>query len=103
MSNPNEILTNNWYDIIIVYQNSVAQIYINSKAVETRLKLITQDGTSSSTTIVDSYCNFAQIAGTSNFGKIKDSSSNFFGTLDNFALWNRALTQEEIINLYNVK
>jgi hypothetical protein len=92
----NFIMPNNWYDIIITYQNSNIQIYINGNAVMTSLAWVAQGGNVISTTQVGNLCNFAQDAGSHKLAP----SSTFKGIIDEFGIWNRALTQLEITEIF---
>ncbi len=93
-----------WYDILINYNNSIGTIYINGIAVQTNLRWSSQGGGLISTSQIESTCNFAQDNGSSRFGVRNTGGSwgNYFdGKIDEFGLWNRALTQLEINDLYN--
>ena len=107
VSSQKNIITNGiWYNIDVKFNNSIAQIYINSIPVSTLLSWVQQGGAVLSTSQIDSQCNFAQISGSSKIGLRYSGgiAGNYFnGTIDEFGIWNRALTQEEITNLYNFK
>ena len=78
---------NVWEHWIVVYNNGQAKIYKNG--------------------ILDASQNFALVPDKQNcpilFGKNTslDNSEQFYGKLDDIGIWNRALTQQEITNLYN--
>ena len=89
-SQANAVQTGTWYDIVVVFQNSSGQIYLNGYTKATNLLWKTQGGSILSTTTIEASCNFAQNANSSIIG------SGFNGIIDEFAIWNRALTQNEI-------
>ncbi|MFY7734900.1 MAG: LamG-like jellyroll fold domain-containing protein [Bacteroidia bacterium] len=87
------IIPETWTDAVITFDNSTIKIYING------ILQATTDfyGTNSLT-------NFAQDAGSNKIGSRISSgqTGDFFnGVIDDFGIWNRALTQEEITNIYN--
>jgi len=96
--------SNRWHNVDIVYQNSVATIYIDGVQVPTSLLWYSQSGATLSTSQIESVCNFAAAAnscrfGTRNVGGVWGSYLD--GIIDEFGIWNRALTPQEIQNLYN--
>lgn len=104
ISNTNVIQNNTWYDIVIVYQNSIGQIYLNSLPINTNLSWTAQGGSILSTTQIEAQCNFAQNSNSSKIGLryTGGAPGNYFdGIIDEFGIWNRALTQQEITLLYN--
>jgi hypothetical protein len=102
-STPNSIKLNTWNNVVVVFENSILKIYINGILVESNMKWTAQGGTILSTTRVEQYCNFAQDAGSNRFG-IRNTGGfwgNYFkGTIDDVAIWNRALSPLEIQGLY---
>jgi len=103
-SDNNIISESTWYDIVVVYQNSGAEIYVNGQSVTTNLEWIAQGGSVLSTTQIDASCNFAQDDNSSKIGaRITGGSlGNYFnGIIDEFCIWDSVLTQEEITALYS--
>jgi len=87
--------SNRWHNVDIVYQNSVATIYIDGVQVPTSLLWYSQSGATLSTSQIESVCNFAAAAnscrfGTRNVGGVWGSYLD--GIIDEFGIWNRALT-----------
>jgi hypothetical protein len=75
---------------------------LNGSLIKTNLSWSAQGGGTISTTNIQSVCNFMQDANSSKFGTRVTSgyTGNFLnGKLDEFRVYNRALTQEEIIYL----
>ena len=85
--NSNEFLlsTNNWSHVILSYGSSFVRVYLNGNLVsETQWSL--------------NYNNSPSLF----LGYWKSANARFWkGELDNICIWNRALTQQEITNLYN--
>lgn len=100
VSQTNVIQQNQWYDIVVTYENSVGQIYLNGLPIVTNLIWTAQGGSILSTSQIEASCNFAQDANSSKIGTYQ-SSSYFNGKIDEFGIWNRALNQQEITDLYN--
>lgn len=70
------------YHVVVVSQGGVQSIYVNSNLINSnQLDQI----------IINSCA----------FGKRLDNLFYFLGKLDDIGIWNRALTQQEITNLYN--
>ena len=89
------ITTNTWYDITVVFQNGIGQIYINGQPVATSLTWTAQGGAVLSTTSIENSCNFSQDANSSRFGvRIAGGSPVGYlnGDLDEFKIWDYALT-----------
>jgi hypothetical protein len=99
-SQTNVIQQNQWYDIVVTYENSVGQIYLNGLPIVTNLQWTAQGGSSLSTSQIEASCNFAQDANSSKIGTYQ-SGAYFNGKIDEFGIWNRALNQQEITDLYN--
>ena len=103
-SDNNIISESTWYDIVVVYQNSGAEIYVNGQSVTANLEWAAQGGSVLSTTQIEASCNFAQEDNSSKIGvRISGGSlGNYFnGIIDEFCIWDSALTQEEINEIYN--
>ncbi len=103
-SDNNIISESTWYDIVVVYQNSSAEIYVNGQSVTANLEWAAQGGSVLSTTQIEASCNFAQEDNSSKIGvRITGGSlGNYFnGIIDEFCIWDSALTQEEINEIYN--
>ena len=103
-SDNNIISESTWYDIVVVYQNSGAEIYVNGQSVTANLEWAAQGGSVLSTTQIEASCNFAQEDNSSKIGvRITGGSlGNYFnGIIDEFCIWDSALTQEEINEIYN--
>ena len=81
------ILTNKWYNVIYTFDGVNAKAYINSQLVKT---------------ISSPYSIFSN-AYDLKFGRRHTSGNPYFfnGKLDDIAIYNRALTQQEITNLFN--
>ncbi len=100
----NSFNTNEWTDVVFVYENSNVQAYVNGVAVTTSLQYSAQGGSIVSTSYVESQCSFAIDANSSRFGtRISGGSPQMFldGKIDEFGIWNRALSSQEIQDLYN--
>ncbi|CAI8377268.1 MAG: Uncharacterised protein [Polaribacter sp. SA4-10] len=101
----NDIISENtWYDIVVVYQNSGAEIYVNGQSVTTNLEWLAQGGSVLSTSQIEASCNFVQDDNSSMIGaRITGGNlGNYFnGIIDQFCIWNRILTQQEINEIYN--
>jgi len=82
--NYNNIQSNQWYHLMIVKENLNYKFYVNGLLDKTSI---------ATNTPLNQTCGL-------NFGSI--GSSEFFnGTLDDIAIWDRALTDTEITTLYN--
>ena len=87
------ITPNTWVDALITFENSQVKIYFNGVLQATT----DYYGT-------NSLANFAQDANSSKIGSRISSGQTggyFNGIIDDMSVWNRALTQQEITNLYN--
>jgi len=100
---PNTIIENNWYDLIINFENSKISVYLNGVESITQLSLIAQGGSVLSTNQVGDLCNFEQDSASNMLAPFSSFNQNtsFKGIIDEFGIWNRALTQQEITSLYN--
>lgn len=77
---------NNWYNIIVTVDNGICKVYLNS----------TESTTGSQT--VNSNWTIDLINGYSNFHGF---SYNFNGLIDEVAVFNTALTEQEVQSIYN--
>jgi len=103
---PGTINNDIWYDIVVVFENSVGQIFLNGVPITTELVWVGQGGGIVSTTNVEASANFAQDANSSRIG-VATSGANlvdyFDGIIDAFGIWDRALTPNEIATLYDAQ
>jgi hypothetical protein len=81
----NFISLNQWHHFVLTLNNGIAKIYVD------RILVYTQTGVNSTTQNNDILL----------FGKSVWGGNLFNGKLDDIGIWNRALTQQEITNLYN--
>ncbi len=92
----NSVITaNTWYDISIVFQSGIGQIYINGQPVATSLTWSAQGGAILSTSTIENSCNFSQDANSSKLGVATSGGSSvgyLNGVLDEFKIWDYALT-----------
>jgi hypothetical protein len=87
------IIPNTWYDVIITFQNSEVKIYFNA----TNQASIDYYGT-------NSLANFAQDSNSNKIGSRifgGQTVQYFNGVIDDFGVWNRALSQQEVTTIYN--
>jgi hypothetical protein len=77
----NNIPTNNWSHFILVNNSTSQKLYINSVLVDSTIST-----------------NLQQTIGQLYFG---GDALKYYGKLDDIGIWNRALSQQEITNLYN--
>ena len=89
------ISDNNWYNIVSTYDLSGVKIYVNNVLVLTK-PYIGNGSMSAPTNIQDLYIG-------TEINSIGCSPYNTFyqGIIDDIGIWNRALTQQEITQLYN--
>jgi gliding motility-associated-like protein len=98
-----KLKTAKWYDLIVTFKNSKGTIYVDGLPVATKMIWSAQGGAVLSTTQVESSANFQQDAGSSRLGvrNIGGSWVNYLnGSIDEFNVWNRALSASEISKLY---
>ncbi|MCE2840284.1 MAG: hypothetical protein LW729_02725 [Bacteroidetes bacterium] len=76
--------TNVWNKLVAVYESNVSKLYLNGVHLQS----------------IYSGVNRNTVSGPLHFG-FDGGSQYFFGKLDDIGIWNRALTQQEITNLYN--
>ena len=77
-----------WYNIILIKQNDLYKVYVN--------------GVVDMETNVNNASNYNNIVGFT-FGTatwIEEGAEYFNGKLDDIGIWNRALTEQEVANLY---
>ena len=81
------LTTGNWYNFIITHDNNSDKVYFNGNLVDSELSL--------------------NIGGTNTgnlfFGCFHNLTAHYNGKLDDIGIWNRALTNCEIIDLYNAQ
>jgi hypothetical protein len=77
---------NNWYHVVLTYNGSSWKIYVNNLSNNIAMSEYT----------VSSEFRLGGYAAGSVVG-----SSDFMGTIDEFAVWNRALNSTEVAQLYN--
>jgi hypothetical protein len=81
----NALLDNNWMNVIYSNNGLQAKLWVNGSLVDS----------STSTGIISLATNFS-------IGRMGHSAYDAFnGNIDDIVLWNRALTQQEVTNLYN--
>ena len=80
---PDFLLTNNWYHIVGKFDNGLWKIYVNG---------ILKGSNNSANVNTDSNTPIS-IGNSGNF-------EPFYGSLDDIGIWNRALTEQEILALY---
>jgi hypothetical protein len=106
VSNGGIFQTNTWNTIDVVFQNSSGQIYLNGVLVNSSLTWSAQGGALISQSQIESVCNFATDANSNRFG-VRNTGGNWGnylnGAIDEFGIWNRALSQQEITALYNAQ
>lgn len=98
-----KLKTAKWYDLVVTFKNSKGIIYIDGTPVATKMSWSAQGGALLSTSQVEASANFQQDAGSSRFGvrNIGGSWVNYLnGNIDEFNVWNRALTASEISKIY---
>jgi hypothetical protein len=104
ISDPGVIKIGEWYDIVVVFNNSKGTIYLNGTPIKSNLYLVPQGSSwGAPNNELDASFNFAQDANSSNFGyRIDGSGSVGFldGKIDDIAIWNRALTPTEVSTIY---
>ncbi|MDC1370272.1 hypothetical protein N8289_00365, partial [Flavobacteriales bacterium] len=103
-SNPGIIQPNFWYDIVVSFQNNQAIIFVNGNSISTSYFWVAQGGSVLSTSRVENSCNFNQDPNSSKFGaRITGGRlGNYLdGKIDEFTVWNRALSNNEISQIYS--
>ena len=102
-SSNNSISNNEWIDVAITFENQQLKVYKNGVLINSTMKYSQQGGGFLSNTQVEEYCNFAQDTNSNKIGMrlTGGNPGNYFkGVIDDFGIWNRALTEQEIQNLY---
>ena len=79
-----DINFNQWYHTVITYDGTTVKSYLNGVYIGSKNTTL---NTTATTNI--------------NVGCRNNNSAYFLGKLDDIGVWNRALTQQEITNLYN--
>ena len=79
------VQTNQWYHVVQVWNNGTASIYLNG----------TLAGTNSFSDVVGDNSE-SLLMGMNDFG-----APGFNGLIDDVAIWNRALTTDEVLKVYN--
>ena len=84
---------NNWHHVVIVYDNSINKhsIYIDGAICGTQWTAVNPLAINSGNVCFGNTPN----------GTIADGNAGLKGKLDDIGIWNRALTQQEISDLYN--
>jgi len=109
-SNLNVIEPNKWYNLILVYDNNNCSMYLNGIKIITLNVTQNQSGTIISDKKVAGFVDFGQNASgnsssTNLFGcsnSVSTGNTTFMnGIIDDFRLYNRNLTELEIIDLSN--
>ena len=78
------LILNSWHHFVIIKQSNNFKFYLNGILVYS-----------------NAIANINSPTADVFFGSTAPNDNNFFGKLDDIGIWNRALTQEEITNLYN--
>ena len=104
-SSNNSISNSEWIDVAITFENQQLKVYKNGALINSTMSYTQQGGGFISDTQVEGSCNFAQDAGSNKIGMrlTGGNPGNYFeGAIDDFGIWNRALTLEEIQYLYSI-
>lgn len=99
----NSISDDEWTDILITYENRQLKVFKNGSLINSTMSYTQQGGGFLSDSQVEVSCNFAQDANSNKIGRRLTGGSPgryFEGIIDDFGIWNRALTEQEIQNLY---
>jgi len=100
----NSIALNTWNDVVIIVADDAASIFING------VKQVSYQDTDNYNTVSSSNISYSDEGscgtqfGNNRFGFVKWSCSPkeyYSGDIDAFALWDRALTDDEILKLYS--
>jgi hypothetical protein len=91
LNSPNPIITLGWNHIIIMRSNQIMQTWING--INVASDSLVQNGSLISTKTL--------YLGGDPQNTIQNPLAKFNGDIDDVGIWNRALTQEEITDLYN--
>ncbi len=79
------LFDNSWHNIICTYDGVISNMYLDGNLVAT---------SAFSIGVID------PCGGELNIGKAYNSAHYFDGSIDDIGIWNRALTQQEVVNLY---
>ena len=86
-----------WSHIVLLYENRIPKLFVNGEFKATGLMSPKQ-----SVRPGGGYCNVYNLSGFgTSFSPNGNPVGNFKGSYDDIGIWNRALTQQEITNLYN--
>lgn len=89
-----------WNHIVIVYENKIPKLYLNGKlmviGVQSRMPLVRPSNG------FDTALYYQSGFGKSFFPSVFNPSKQFSGYIDDFAIWNRALSSTEIIGLNQI-
>lgn len=80
---------NNWHNCVVTYDSNTFRFYIDGILISTTNLAVATNGQ-------------FNYFGKSNDANTTTNSAFFNGIIDDIGIWNRALTQEEITNLYNI-
>jgi hypothetical protein len=93
---PNTILADQWYDVVITFQNSTLTLYLNGDIVSSSV--------TSYSTMDFSWVAAGNSTATTYFGAyhaINPGITGYFnGVIDDFGIWDKVLTPEEIASLH---
>lgn len=96
ISSANAATLNQWNNVIVTFQNGNLNLYFNG--------ILTSTNTIPYSSLNYSYLQAGNSTSTNYFGAVHPVSpgvTNYLiGKIDDFCIWNRALTQQEITNLY---
>jgi uncharacterized protein (TIGR02145 family) len=88
ISTPSSIINSNtWYHLVYVFNNGVASLYVNGQLILNQ----TDPGSQVGNSITDLIFGYG----------LPSNNAYYNGKLDDIAIYNRALTQQEITNLYS--
>ena len=107
LSNNNVVAPSQWYNLVIVYDNTICKMYLNGTEITTVMETSNQSGTKLSDTMAG-FVEFGQNAGgnsasTNTFGASHAVNTGYVtylkGKMDEFRLYDRLLNQTEITYL----
>ncbi len=97
-SSANLISTNNWYNVVVTYSNSTLKLYLNNSLIQT--------SSISYSSLDFSYLTLGNSTAT-NFIGARNPATGIMeyvnGKIDDFGVWNRALTSSEVAQLYTLQ
>ena len=91
-----EFELNRWYNLIITFNDGELKMFVDGELDNSK--------TISLQTLDWSFLTAGNSTSTNHFGRFLpvDGNHNYFsGEIDDFGIWNRALTEEEVTNLFN--